>query len=117
MKHGVDLHVHTTASDGSFAPEDVVRMAAEAGLQAIAITDHDNTNALQRCMDAGQLYDIEVIPAIELSADYKGIEVHILGYYSTPMRKVSATCWRLPSITARCATKKFAPDCGRKDLR
>ena len=84
MKHGVDLHVHTTASDGSFAPEDVVRMAAEAGLQAIAITDHDNTNALQRCMDAGQMYDIEVIPAIELSADYKGIEVHILGYYIDP---------------------------------
>ena len=84
MKHGVDLHVHTTASDGSFPPEDVVRMAAEAGLQAIAITDHDNTNALQRCMDAGRVYDIEVIPAIELSADYKGIEVHILGYYIDP---------------------------------
>ena len=84
MKHGVDLHVHTTASDGSFPPEDVVRMAAEAGLQAIAITDHDNTNALQRCMDAGRQYDIEVIPAIELSADYQGIEVHILGYYIDP---------------------------------
>ena len=97
MKHGVDLHVHTTASDGSFAPEDVVRMAAEAGLQAIAITDHDNTNALQRCMDAGQLYDIEVIPAIELSADYKGIEVHILGYYIDPNAELkicdcSGTC-------------------------
>lgn len=84
LKYGVDLHVHTTASDGSFPPEDVVRMAAEAGLRAIAITDHDNTNALERCMAAGERYDIEVIPGIELSADYKGIEIHILGYFIDP---------------------------------
>ena len=84
MKHGVDLHVHTNASDGSFPPEEVVRMFAEAGLEAIAITDHDNTNALDRCMAAGEHYGIEVIPAIELSADYKGIEIHILGYYIDP---------------------------------
>ena len=84
MKHGVDLHVHTNASDGSFPPEEVIRQAAEAGLQAVAITDHDNTNALRRCMEAGAEYGIEVIPAIELSADYKGIEVHILGYFIDP---------------------------------
>lgn len=84
LKYGVDLHVHTTASDGSFPPEDVVCMAAEAGLRAIAITDHDNTNALERCMAAGERHDIEVIPGIELSADYKGIEIHILGYFIDP---------------------------------
>ncbi|MBQ5671911.1 MAG: PHP domain-containing protein [Oscillospiraceae bacterium] len=84
MKQGVDLHVHTNASDGSFPPEEVVRMFAEAGLEAIAITDHDNTNALDRCMAAGETYGIEVIPAIELSADYKGIEIHILGYFIDP---------------------------------
>lgn len=84
MKQGVDLHVHTNASDGSFPPEEVVRMFAEAGLEAIAITDHDNTNALDRSMAAGETYGIEVIPAIELSADYKGIEIHILGYFIDP---------------------------------
>lgn len=84
MAYGVDLHVHTNASDGSFDPEEVVRLAAEAGLQAIAITDHDNTNALARSMEAGKQYGVEVIPGIELSADYKGIEVHILGYFINP---------------------------------
>ena len=52
MKYGVDLHVHTNASDGSYPPEDVIRLAAEAGLQAIAISDHDNTNGLRRSLAA-----------------------------------------------------------------
>ena len=84
LKYGVDLHVHTNASDGSNPPEEVIRLAAEVGLQAVAITDHDNTNALSRCMAAGEQYHIEVIPSIELSADYHGIEVHILGYFIDP---------------------------------
>ena len=84
MKYGVDLHVHTNASDGSYEPEEVIRLAAEAGLCALAITDHDNTNALQRSLAAGEEYGIEVIPGIELSADYHGIEVHILGYFIDP---------------------------------
>jgi len=84
MKYGVDLHVHTNASDGSYPPEDVIRLAAEAGLQAIAISDHDNTNGLRRSLAAGEVCGLEVIPAIELSADYKGIEIHILGYYIDP---------------------------------
>lgn len=84
LNYGVDLHVHTNASDGSNPPEEVIRLAAEAGLQAVAITDHDNTNALARSMAAGKEQGIEVIPAIELSADYKGIEVHILGYFIDP---------------------------------
>ena len=84
MKYGVDLHVHTNASDGSYEPEEVIRLAAEAGLRAVAITDHDNTNALARSLSAGQAYGLEVIPGIELSADYHGIEVHILGYFIDP---------------------------------
>lgn len=84
LNYGVDLHVHTNASDGSNPPEEVIRLAAEAGLQAIAITDHDNTNALTRSIAAGREYGLEVIPGIELSADYKGIEVHILGYFIAP---------------------------------
>lgn len=78
MKY-IDLHLHTTASDGSFPPTDVVRMAAEAGFTAIAITDHDNTTGLAEAMEAGQRYGVEIVPGIELSADYHGIEIHILG--------------------------------------
>ncbi len=84
MNHGVDLHVHTNASDGSNPPEVVVQLAAQAGLRAIAITEHDNTNSIARCLAAGEEYGVEVIPGIELSADYKGIEIHVLGYYVDP---------------------------------
>lgn len=81
---GIDLHVHTTASDGSNPPEEVIRLAAEAGLQAVAITDHDNINGILAAMEAGKTYGVEVIPGIELSADYHGIELHILGYLIDP---------------------------------
>lgn len=84
MSRGVDLHMHTTASDGSFAPEALIQLAAEAGLEAVAVTDHDNTNALDRCLEAGAAYGVEVIPGIELSAGYQGQEVHILGYFIDP---------------------------------
>lgn len=84
MSKTVDLHVHTNASDGSYEPKEVIRLAAEAGLAAVAITDHDNTNGLSRAMAAGRELGVEVIPGIELSADYHGIEVHILGYFIDP---------------------------------
>ena len=81
---GIDMHIHTTASDGSNAPAVVVRMAAEAGYQAIAITDHDNTNGVHEAQEAAKKYGLEVVPGIELSTQWNGTEVHILGYYVTP---------------------------------
>ena len=75
-----DLHVHTTASDGSFPPKAVVEKAKEAGMAAIAITDHDTVEGVQEAVAAGLGAGIEVLPGIELGADYEGIEVHILGY-------------------------------------
>ena len=84
MEKSVDLHVHTCASDGSETPERVLELAAEAHMTAIAITDHDNTNGLAAAMAAGTRVGVEVIPGIELSADYKGIEIHILGYFIDP---------------------------------
>lgn len=76
--------MHTTASDGSNPPREVIRLAHEAGLQAVAITDHDNVNGVQEAMEAGKQYGVEVLPGIELSADYRGIELHILGYLIDP---------------------------------
>ncbi len=75
-----DLHIHTTASDGSFTPKAVVEKAKEAGITAIAITDHDTVEGVQEAVAAGTNAGIEVLPGIELGADYQGIEVHILGY-------------------------------------
>jgi len=80
----IDLHIHTTASDGSFPPDAVVHMAARAGYRAIAITDHDNTSGLPAARAAGERLGLEVVPGIELSTDYAGGEVHILGYFIDP---------------------------------
>lgn len=77
----IDLHVHTTASDGTDTPYEVVKKAAQLGISAIAITDHDTTAGISEAIDAGEKYNVEVVPGIEISADYKGIEVHILGYF------------------------------------
>ena len=82
--NGIDLHMHTTASDGSNPPREVIRLAHEAGLQAVAITDHDNVNGVREAMEAGKQYGVEVLPGIELSADYEGTELHILGYLIDP---------------------------------
>lgn len=76
----IDLHVHTTASDGTELPRQVVERAAEKGLRAIAITDHDTVLGCREAMAAGQELGIEVVPGIEFGTKY-GIAVHMLGYY------------------------------------
>ncbi len=77
----IDLHLHTTASDGSFSPEQVVKEASELGFKAIAITDHDTIDGLEAGRKAAQTYGIEFIPGVELNTDYQDTEVHVLGYY------------------------------------
>ena len=80
----VDLHVHTTASDGTLSPRDVTSMAAMKGLRAIAITDHDTMAGVSEAGEAGALLNVTVIPGIEISTDYGGTEVHVLGYFLDP---------------------------------
>jgi 3',5'-nucleoside bisphosphate phosphatase len=77
----VDLHVHTTASDGVYSPSDVVRMAAEIGLKTIAISDHDTIGGIEEALAAAKTLPVEVIPAVELSCEVRDGEVHILGYF------------------------------------
>ena len=77
----IDLHLHTTYSDGSFTPAAVLALAHQAGVSALAITDHDITDGLPEAMEAGRQLGIEVIPGIEISAHCDGDEVHILGYF------------------------------------
>lgn len=83
MKY-VDLHIHTTASDGSFSPAEVVELAARAGYAAVAVTDHDNTGGLPEAAAAGARLGVEIVPGLELSTEYAGGEVHILGYFIDP---------------------------------
>ncbi len=76
----IDLHVHTTASDGTCTPRETVRRASELGLRGIAITDHDTVSGHAEALSAGMDYGVEVVPGIEVSTRY-GVSVHILGYY------------------------------------
>jgi hypothetical protein len=76
----VDLHLHTTASDGEFSPPGVIERARAVGLEAVAITDHDTTaGILEAQAAAGKL--LLVIPGIELSAEDDKLDVHMLGYF------------------------------------
>lgn len=80
----VDLHVHSNASDGTFTPSQVVALAVERGLGAIALTDHDTIDGLSEAQAAASGLPIEIIPGIELSCVYQGEEIHILGLYVDP---------------------------------
>lgn len=81
----IDLHTHTTASDGSFTPTEVVGMAGQAGLVAVAITDHDTTAGVAEALAAGENLPLEVVPGVELSVNHERLDsLHILGYWIQP---------------------------------
>jgi 3',5'-nucleoside bisphosphate phosphatase len=80
----IDLHMHTIFSDGSVLPEDLVNLALEHKLEAIAITDHDTTESLSHAQKAAEGKDLEIIPGIEVNTVWKEKEIHILGYYIDP---------------------------------
>ncbi len=80
MKY-IDLHVHSTASDGSFPPAEVVRQAKAGGLTAMALTDHDTVDGLAEAVAAGDREGVEVIPGVEISAQCPGGTMHILGLF------------------------------------
>ena len=84
MSNDVDLHLHTTHSDGRWAPRRVVEEAAARGLAAIAITDHDVLSGLPEAHQAAGELGLELIDGIELTADWEGKRVHILGYGIDP---------------------------------
>ncbi|WP_105614181.1 PHP domain-containing protein [Vallitalea okinawensis] len=77
----IDLHTHTTASDGSFTPEEIIERAHQNNIKALAITDHDTVSGLDEAMRIGKKYGIEVIPGIEFSTRYMKEDVHIVGLY------------------------------------
>jgi predicted metal-dependent phosphoesterase TrpH len=77
----LDLHMHTTASDGAWSPAAVVESAAAGGLDVIAITDHDTTAAVSAAERAAAELNLEVISGVELSSTHEGRDVHILGYF------------------------------------
>ena len=82
MPGAVDLHSHTTASDGTFTPRELVQEAVRRGVRVLGVTDHDSTDGIAPALDeAARHPPLEIVPGIEINCDVEGAEVHILGYY------------------------------------
>lgn len=81
MANSIDLHTHSTASDGLYAPADLLQRAHEAGLRTLALTDHDSTEGLAEAKEAAEHLQMELIPGIELNSDVGEREIHVLGYF------------------------------------
>ena len=80
----IDLHVHSTASDGTLTPTEVTKLALQCGLTAYALTDHDTVDGVAEAMQAAENTSLTVIPGAEFSSPYEGKEIHILGLYLNP---------------------------------
>jgi predicted metal-dependent phosphoesterase TrpH len=77
----IDLHAHTTASDGSLTPTELVALAQETGLSALGVTDHDTVGGLPEATEAALATGLELVPGVELSVDYPHGQFHLLGYF------------------------------------
>ena len=69
----IDLHTHTTASDGSLSPTELVQLAKQQGVSALAVTDHDSVAGLPDAMAAGEQLEVTIIPGIEISCLYEDV--------------------------------------------
>ncbi|MEW5739191.1 MAG: PHP domain-containing protein [Myxococcota bacterium] len=80
----IDLHSHTTASDGELPPEEQVALAASKGVTVLSVTDHDTVGAIEACQRAAQRLGVRLVPGIEVSTYLNRREVHILGHFVDP---------------------------------
>lgn len=81
MSNYIDLHTHSTASDGIYSPTELLQRAKGIGLRILALTDHDTTGGLDEAAQAAAKLDIDFLPGIEINTDIAGGEVHVLGYF------------------------------------
>lgn len=80
----IDLHTHSSVSDGTDTPGELVRAAAAAGLDVVALTDHDTLAGVEAARAAAEPYVLEVVPGVEVSCVVDGISLHLLGYWPDP---------------------------------
>ncbi len=85
MRVRVDLHTHSTASDGKLRPSEVVHLAAQLGIGTLALTDHDTTDGVVEAQQAGRELGLEVISGIEINSEGEHGDAHILGYFVDPV--------------------------------
>ena len=77
----IDLHTHSTVSDGTESPSEVMRAAAAARLDVVALTDHDSMAGLEDAADCAQAHGLSFIPGIEISCKHRGVSIHLLAYW------------------------------------
>jgi predicted metal-dependent phosphoesterase TrpH len=112
MRGKVDLHLHSTASDGQYSPKELVEMALARHFSAIAITDHDSVEGIDEALEAAQGKPLEVIPGVEISAEDGPREAHVLGYYidyhHQPLRERLATIKEFRRLRAQRIMQRLA---------
>ncbi|MDU3352292.1 MAG: PHP domain-containing protein, partial [Clostridium sp.] len=77
-----DLHIHSICSDGRFTPSDIVKMAKEKNLDYVSLTDHDTLTGIKEALSEAEALNVKLIPGIELSTEYNGESIHILGFFN-----------------------------------
>ncbi len=96
----LELHCHTTYSDGTLSPAQLVQAAADAGVRALAVTDHDTLAGWDEAEQAGATCGVEIVPGVELSTEHNGRSLHVLGFYPArdrlepPLQTMVAGRWR-----------------------
>jgi 3',5'-nucleoside bisphosphate phosphatase len=113
----VDLHTHSSRSDGVLAPRELVRLAREVGLDALALTDHDSLAGLDEARQAGAELGVEVIAGVELSVREQGWDEHLLGFFVDPtapelvayLDELQATRYRMADETLRALERLGVP--------
>ncbi len=99
MIYKTDMHIHTWYSDGVLSPAAIVEKYAGAGFDVIAITDHEVTEGIAEAREAARAYALRVVAGIELATDYRGLELHILGYnIDSENARLKETLARLAAI-------------------
>ncbi len=84
MNHRCDFHMHTTHSDGSYTPDELLKYCKEKNLNTVAVTDHDTVSGYDECKAAADKYGVELIPGIEISCQFEPGTLHVLGYFLNP---------------------------------
>ncbi len=97
----IDLHVHSTASDGTLSPSELIQLAKSKNLEAIALTDHDTVSGLEEFHKTGKELGVETISGIELSASWYHSSVHILGLF------IDENCAELKEFLERASTRRL----------
>ena len=110
-----DLHLHSTASDGTLAPNELVVLAAELGFTHLALTDHDSVEGIQAAYDAAQDCGIELITGVELSCGAQK-EIHILGYGFDPCDEQMVEFCRMRTLERRGRAAKMVRQLGENGV-